>query len=203
LPGHPGWLILFRFILFPFKVITTMRRYSVTLNRDMCVQGQQMKAGDPIAQIESADVSSHVLVNLLKMGDATATLVDKSADYLVTGSGDGDGEGDDETPDDSDDGKADPDSEPDKEGDGDTDQQTTSTPDLPQELIDAGLPQKLVTALVDNAMSKDEPRLMSLDGLRQWVGEGNNLDGDLEKIGPKYAKHLEKVLFPESGGEDQ
>lgn len=176
-----------------------MRRYEVTLSRDLCVQGQTLKAGETIARIESADIASHVLVNLLKMGDAQATLVDQSAEYLVAGQ---DGEGDGETPaGEADDSAADAtagDEDTDAESNQESDRQATNPPDLPQELLDAGLPQKLVSALVDNAMAKDDARLMSLDGLREWVGEGNHLDGDLEKIGPKYAQQLEKVLFPES-----
>ena len=67
-------------------------------------------------------------------------------------------------------------------------QQETSTA-----LADLNLSERIVEALAGNAEILEEPRLVSPDGLREWIAEGNDLV-DLIDIGRVSATEIKEAL---------
>lgn len=61
-------------------------------------------------------------------------------------------------------------------------------------LKQSGFTEAIAKRLVANSIALDEPRLLTVQGIRDWVADGNDLADDLDDIGPKYKTMIEKVI---------
>jgi hypothetical protein len=54
------------------------------------------------------------------------------------------------------------------------------------------IPAALKRALRENAAALEDDRLLSPEGIKAWIAEGNDPDKDLEGVGPKFATILKE-----------
>ncbi len=160
----------------------------LVVDKDLRVDGQDFKAGDTIATVETAVGLSTLAHNILK-GDVVMKPVaqaepEKSEQPAPRG----------------------------RKSKAETKAMTSETsttpgsettanaePDAPpaedqlKALIDAGIPKNIAKVLEENAVALKEPRLLTPDGIREWVKGGGDLDA-LENFGPTRIKSVKDAL---------